>query len=80
MPEALIARFDERYGVPIYQGWGMTETSPVAALAIPPKRGDGRSEVQYRAMTGRVLPGVELRIVDDAGRRAAVGRQGRGRD
>ncbi|HEX6839804.1 MAG TPA: long-chain fatty acid--CoA ligase [Polyangia bacterium] len=68
VPEALIARFDERYGVPIYQGWGMTETSPVAALAMPPKRGDGRSDVQYRAMTGRVLPGVELRIVDDAGR------------
>ncbi len=68
VPEALIARFDEKYGVPIFQGWGMTETSPVAALAIPPKRGDGRSSVQYRAMTGRVLPGVELRIVDDGGR------------
>jgi fatty-acyl-CoA synthase len=68
VPEALIARFDELYGVPIFQGWGMTETSPVAALAVPPKRGDGRSAVQYRAMTGRILPGVELRIVDDAGR------------
>ncbi|MCU1277283.1 MAG: fadD9 [bacterium] len=67
VPEALIARFEERYGVPIYQGWGMTETSPLAALSMPPKRGDGRSPAQYRAMTGRVLPGVELRIVDDAG-------------
>ncbi|MGZ3408219.1 MAG: AMP-binding protein, partial [Polyangia bacterium] len=67
VPEALIARFQERYGVPIYQGWGMTETSPVAALAIPPKRGDGRPALQYQSMAGRVLPGVELRIVDDAG-------------
>jgi fatty-acyl-CoA synthase len=67
VPEALIAAFESRYGVPIFQGWGMTETSPVAALAIPPKRGDGRSAVQYRALAGRILPGVELRIVDDAG-------------
>ena len=67
VPEALIDGFEKRYGVQIFQGWGMTETSPVAALAIPPKRGDGRSSVQYRAMTGRVLPGVELRIVDDGG-------------
>jgi fatty-acyl-CoA synthase len=68
VPESLIARFDERYGVPIYQGWGMTETTPRAPLSVPPKRGDGRSDVQYRALTGRVVPGVELRIVDDAGR------------
>jgi fatty-acyl-CoA synthase len=68
VPEALIARFDERFGVPIYQGWGMTETSPLAALSTAPKRGDGRTAVQYRAMTGRVLPGVEMRIMDDAGR------------
>ncbi len=67
VPEALIARFEERFGVPIYQGWGMTETSPLAALAMPPKRGDGRSPAQYRGMTGRVLPGVELRIVGDGG-------------
>jgi len=68
VPEALIARFEERFGVPIYQGWGMTETSPLAALSTPPKRGDGRTGVQYRAMTGRVLPGVEMRIIDDGGR------------
>ncbi|HEY1585334.1 MAG TPA: long-chain fatty acid--CoA ligase [Polyangia bacterium] len=71
VPEALIAAFEARWRVPIYQGWGMTETSPLAALAVPPKRGDGRSDVQYRAMSGRVLPGVELRIVDDAGRALA---------
>jgi fatty-acyl-CoA synthase len=68
VPAALIAKFEERFGVPIYQGWGMTETSPLAALSIPPKRGDGRTPVQYRAMTGRILPGVEMRIVDDGGR------------
>jgi fatty-acyl-CoA synthase len=68
VPEALIAGFEKRFGVPIYQGWGMTETSPLAALSVPPRRGDGRSSVQYRTLSGRILPGVELRIVDDAGR------------
>jgi fatty-acyl-CoA synthase len=67
VPEALIAGFEQRFGIPIYQGWGMTETSPLAALSVPPKRGDGRSSVQYRTLSGRILPGVELRIVDDAG-------------
>ncbi|HXU72855.1 MAG TPA: long-chain fatty acid--CoA ligase [Polyangia bacterium] len=67
VPEALIAAFDTRFGVPIYQGWGMTETSPLAALSVPPKRGDGRSSVQYRTMSGRILPGVELRLCDDRG-------------
>ena len=67
VPEALIAGFEERYGLPIFQGWGMTETSPVAALAIPPKRGGVHSPLRYRAMAGRILPGVELRIIDDAG-------------
>src|SRR3954464_10554675 len=28
VPRSLIERFDERFGVPIIQGWGMTETSP----------------------------------------------------
>jgi len=67
VPEVLIAGFEERFGVPIFQGWGMTETSPLAALSVPPKRGDGRSPVQYRTLSGRILSGVELRIVDDAG-------------
>jgi fatty-acyl-CoA synthase len=67
VPESLISAFATRFGVPMYQGWGMTETSPLAALSVPPKRGDGRSDVQYRTLSGRILPGVELRIVDDAG-------------
>jgi fatty-acyl-CoA synthase len=68
VPQALIACYQEKHGIPMYQGWGMTETSPLAALAVPPKRGDGRSDVEYRALTGRILPGVELRICDDAGK------------
>ena len=36
VPRSLMERFEERYGVRIVQGWGMTETSPLAAVAHPP--------------------------------------------
>lgn len=32
VPESMIARFD-RYGITVIQGWGMTETSPLASLS-----------------------------------------------
>jgi fatty-acyl-CoA synthase len=67
VPRALIEAFDKEFGIPIMQGWGMTETSPVAAVARPPEGVTGEAAYDYRAMSGRVLFGVEARIVDDAG-------------
>src|SRR5262244_3007505 len=37
VPRSLIERFEERHGVRIVQAWGMTETSPLAAIALRPK-------------------------------------------
>jgi len=42
----------------------MTETSPVAALAIPPKDARPEDELAYREMAGRIVPGVKARICD----------------
>jgi fatty-acyl-CoA synthase len=69
VPRSLMERIDADQGVRIIQGWGMTETSPLAALAYPPRGVEpGTSEeMDWRAKAGRVLSGVELRIVDDAG-------------
>jgi fatty-acyl-CoA synthase len=53
--------------VTIIQGWGMTETSPVAALAKPPKGVPQEEEIDWRSKSGRVVCGVELRIVADDG-------------
>src|SRR3712207_6905003 len=36
VPEHLIRAYDERFGVPVVQGWGMTETSPLASNSRPP--------------------------------------------
>jgi fatty-acyl-CoA synthase len=69
VPRALMEAFQERFGIRMLQAWGMTETSPVAAVSLPP-RGVAlgtTEEMDWRALTGRPLPGVELRIVDDGG-------------
>jgi len=67
VPRGLIEGYERVFHVPIVQGWGMTETSPVCAIAHPPKDLGGLTETDWRVMTGRVLPGVELRITDDSG-------------
>ena len=64
VPRSLMERFQERFGVPIVQAWGMTETSPLAAVAHTPRGIDAADEFEWRAKTGRIRPGVALRIVD----------------
>lgn len=64
VPEALMRGFDE-IGVRIVQAWGMTETSPVATVAHPPPGSSGEEAWQARISQGRVLAGLEMRIVGD---------------
>ncbi|HKP86882.1 MAG TPA: long-chain fatty acid--CoA ligase [Blastocatellia bacterium] len=64
VPRSLMERFQQRFGVPIVQAWGMTETSPLAAISRAPKGCDPGKELDWRAKTGRVNPGVEIRITD----------------
>jgi fatty-acyl-CoA synthase len=68
-PRTLLERFEERYGLRIVQGWGMTETSPVGGMAFPPPEVKPGSEedLDWRMKSGRVAAGVEMRIVDDLG-------------
>ena len=72
VPESLIRAF-ARHGVTIKQGWGMTETSPLATVSYPraelQQRGD---DEQFRraAMAGTIAPLVELRLRTDDGQLA----------
>jgi fatty-acyl-CoA synthase len=59
--------FERRHGVRIVQAWGMTETSPLAAISFPPPGTAAADEMTWRAKTGRPLHGVEFRLCDDAG-------------
>jgi len=67
VPRSLIEGFEARHGVRVVQAWGMTETSPIAAIAQPPKGCLASEEMEYRAKTGKTVAGVELRLVDDNG-------------
>jgi len=64
VPAALMQGFDE-IGVRIVQAWGMTETSPVATVAHAPAGAGDDSAWQHRQTQGRVLAGLEIRIVGD---------------
>ena len=69
VPRALMRDFQERHGVRIFQGWGMTETSPVGTFCEPAEdRGHDERYWDERATQGKPLPFVELRLVDDDGR------------
>ncbi len=67
VPESLIRAF-ARHGVWLQQGWGMTETSPLATVSYPRQElvASGEDE-RYRraAMAGVTVPLVELRIRTD---------------
>ncbi|MCV7298641.1 long-chain fatty acid--CoA ligase [Mycobacterium barrassiae] len=67
VPLGMMKEYEQHYGVVIRQGWGMTETSPLAAVATPPPEVTGEDAWTLRASAGRVVSGVELRIVDDEG-------------
>jgi fatty-acyl-CoA synthase len=69
VPESLIRGFEERFGVPLVQGWGMTETSPLAATSRVPAGVDPVSDEGYalRATVGRTLPLIDFRVDSDAG-------------
>jgi fatty-acyl-CoA synthase len=63
---ALVDAMRER-GVPMLQGWGMTETSPLAALSHPPKHAPPDEDTYWRTKSGRPTAGMQMRIVDDEG-------------
>jgi long-chain acyl-CoA synthetase len=61
-------KMEERFGLRIAEGYGLTEASPVVTSSI------GMTPVF--GSVGRVLDGIELRLVDDDGGDALVGDAG----
>ena len=69
VPESLIRAFD-KHGIWIMQGWGMTETSPIATISYPRAELAGASDDErYRraAMAGTPAPLVSIRLQCDDG-------------
>jgi fatty-acyl-CoA synthase len=67
VPRQLIEGFRDELGVELVQGWGMTETSPICSLALPPRGIPVEEEIEWRSKTGRIVAGVEVRVVHEDG-------------
>jgi fatty-acyl-CoA synthase len=69
IPRSLVEAFENRYGLRIIQGWGMTETSPIGGMAHPPADVEigGPDEIEWRMKSGRLVAGVQMRIVGEDG-------------
>jgi fatty-acyl-CoA synthase len=70
-PPAMIETFKRDYGVDVLHAWGMTEMSPLGTVNTPKAKHlkmPKEHQDAVKAKQGRVLFGVEMKIVDDAGK------------
>lgn len=70
VPRAMIEWFHRERGILLQQGWGMTETNPVASIAklLPEHRDLPLDEQLDRLETaGYPMPGLQVKIVDESG-------------
>ncbi|WP_284007748.1 long-chain fatty acid--CoA ligase [Haloarcula pelagica] len=68
-PEAMIRFFDD-HDVELIHAWGMTETAPVGTVAhvkADLEDADYETRLDKRTKQGLIVPGLEFRVVDDAG-------------
>ncbi|MGE0420235.1 MAG: long-chain-fatty-acid--CoA ligase [Acetobacteraceae bacterium] len=70
-PPLLVDAFRDEYDVPVEHGWGMTELSPVGTYNAPKPAQAGLTGASLTAHTmkqGRILPGLDMKIVDGEGK------------
>ncbi|WP_408959689.1 long-chain-fatty-acid--CoA ligase [Natrinema sp. 74] len=63
LPIEVLERFEDLWGVELYEGYGLTETSPVTHA--------NRGEARRKGSIGKPLEGVEAKIVESADRGSA---------
>jgi long-chain acyl-CoA synthetase len=63
-----LQRFFYAIGIPMYQGYGLTEAAPIISANTPARHKMGSS--------GALMPRLELKICDDRGNALPVGAQG----
>ncbi|HVE93496.1 MAG TPA: AMP-binding protein [Acidimicrobiales bacterium] len=69
LPPDVAKRFEERFGIAIRQGYGLTEASPIVTSSV--LEGDPKPYA-----IGVVLPGMDVRLVDEEGEDALEGDAG----
>lgn len=68
LPAQVLVDFEQTFGCTILEGYGLSETSPVACFNHPGRRKAGT--------IGLPIEGVDMRVVDAAGREVAPGEPG----
>ena len=69
MPVEILRGFEEKFGCVILEGYGLSETSPVASFNHP-------DQVRKPGSIGTPVEGVQMRLVDDEGRSVPEGEIG----
>jgi long-chain acyl-CoA synthetase len=70
MPEQVMRDFEEKFGCKVLEGYGLSETSPVATFNHPDKENKPGS-------IGTPIEGVELKLIDDDGNEVPRARSAR---
>ena len=73
LPVEVLRGFEEAFGCIILEGYGLSETSPVACFNHPDRE-------RKPGSIGTPIEGVEMKLVDDHRQRGGRGRGGRDRD
>jgi long-chain acyl-CoA synthetase len=68
LPATLREGFKARFGVPLYEGYGLSETSPVVAINTP--------QVNRAGSVGKLVPGAQAKIIDDNGKPLGPNQEG----
>jgi long-chain acyl-CoA synthetase len=69
MPEQIMRSFEEEFGCTILEGYGLSETSPVASFNHPDRE-------RKPGSIGTPIDGVEMKVVDDEDNEVAPGEVG----
>jgi fatty-acyl-CoA synthase len=70
VPQAMIETFEKKYGLKIFQAWGMTEMAPLGTVSRYSCELEQQSDAvkfAYRAKQGRPAPFVEIRARNEDG-------------
>ncbi len=75
---ALAKSFEEKFGLPLLEGYGATEMSPVISVNVPDREQGGVTQIGMRAGTvGQTIPGVSAKVVHrDTGEAVPLGEEG----
>lgn len=69
MPVEVLKQFEKKLNVPVIEGYGLSESSPVAAF----------NHLEYQRKPGSIgqpLPGVTMKVVDNEGNEVPRGKEG----